>query len=275
MNCIVESCELCGGFCCRAITLDMGIRAPQCFKKINGLQALGKNPFLPLHELVYLSKDVPVEFYSCDKLKDGLCSCYDNRMEMCKRYPVYQGMDQLLHFVFVVPWCHYRMYRLILENEDYEFKTLQECLDFYSDPSEERWFSGISPLDCYRFNSLYKQVNHFPLITPSSVNDWFLQEVFNGYLVHFIYRFKRATIKLSSARNSFHKASLLCYKYGLSPEAFWNIASLYGQVNRVPGQFPFPTYIAGEAFEEFVISRLDKLRDRETLKHGKTDEGIL
>jgi Fe-S-cluster containining protein len=260
---IVSSCLDCKGFCCKAITLNSNRKdIPPFFKRLSGLEALSVNPFLPIHSLLEISS-TPINFYQCTLLgENGLCSNYDKRPYMCRHFPSEED-DDLLHFIFPCGWCSYREKQLILLDQEYETCSFQECLDFYSDPINSPWIAGGSLDSCYRFNQYYKKGGKFQQVIIDQVNDIFLWEVFEVYRAHFVFQFNQINIKLKTSRNAFNKAALLCYEFGVTPEVFWNIAKLFGSVNSLKGKLPFPTYIMGNSFREFLSERLDKIIKRE------------
>ena len=275
----VDSCESChGSFCCRCIVVNIGRSMPSFFKKIDGLDALGHNPFLPLHELL-LKSSTPVEFYTCARLdlNTGRCEIYEGRPECCKSFPSMHDHD-LLDFTFTAPWCLFRQKQAILRGDDYETRKLVECLAYYSDPTIERGdFTPAGTLDsCYRYSRYFlnrRLMLSLPLVFLEDTNDFFLMEVFSAYQVHFAVAFGRMDIRLNIARKAFQKIALLCYKYGVNPVQFMNIAKLYGQTHtNVKTDLPFPTYLVGSEFQSFLVSRLDRIRDL-AIKEYKKCEG--
>lgn len=264
MELLVDSCLSCGGFCCRGITLNPGRDdIPSYFKKVTGLDVLSHNPFMPLHELIMISS-TRIVFYQCNKLnfRTGLCTCYEDRAEMCKTYPSPFDHD-LLNFIFVVPWCAYRAKQLILKNEEYQIATLQQCMMFYSEITEDNWVSATVLDTCFRYSRYFSFRDEFSEMVIDQANDYFIQEVLNTYRAHFVYNFKQMTINMSTARNAFHQAAMLCYKFGISPEMFWNIARLYGEFSpKVYNKLPFPTYIMGKDFQRFLKERILKMESK-------------
>lgn len=270
MSLIVKECLECGGFCCRAITLNIGRHnlVPESFQKITGLDALGRNPFLPLQKLIEISS-TPVEFYTCTHLdKNGLCSIHKNRFKMCSHYPSDRD-DDLLNFIFVVPWCVYREKQLILQGQEYEFGTLEECMRFYTDPTIDSCQQfGVCLDDCVRFVHYFlDSETQSPYIFPSEVEDLYLKEFFEVYKVHFLVAYHRMTMKLKNMRHIFNKAAMLAYKFGVSPIDFWNIVNLYAKAINYNFKVPFPTFCIGDDFETFLKSRLVKIEAREAKKY--------
>lgn len=274
MSLIVKECSECGGFCCRAITLNIGKRnlVPKSFQRISGLEALGRNPFLPLQKLIEISS-TPVEFYTCTNLnKTGLCKIHNDRFKMCSHYPSDRDED-LLNFIFVVPWCAYREKQLILQGQDYEFGTLEECMRYYTDPTINSLQQfGVCLDDCIRFVNYFLESDVFhnnPRIFSSEVEDLYLREFFEVYRVHFLVAYHRMTVKLKNMRHIFNKAAMLAYDHGVSPIDFWNMVNLYAKTISCNFKVPFPTFCIGDDFKDFLISRLVKIEARESKKYQK------
>lgn len=121
---IVESCEACGGWCCRAIVVSRQVintskRGPYEFwTELTLEEAREANPFLP----PYLEPNFH-NFFKCSHLSNGLCSNYSERPDTCSGYPFYgEGLEELLNEpgAFYVPWCYYRMEIFEFLGIDYE-----------------------------------------------------------------------------------------------------------------------------------------------------------
>ena len=270
---IVKDCKDCGGFCCRAITLNIGKKGfvPKCFKQISGYEALGRNPFLPLQKLMEISS-TPVEFYTCKDIdKSGLCVSHAQRYDMCRHYPSDRD-EELLDFIFVVPWCAYREKQFLLQGKDYEYGTLEQCMRFYTDPLiEEPQLFGVSLNDCLRFINQFNksEFQRLPYIFPSEVEDLYLREFFNVYYVHFLSAYHRTTFKLKNLKHVFNKAAMRAYEYGVNPFDFWNMVNLFAKTINYTYKVPFPTFCIGSKFETFLKHRLEKIEIREAQQYSK------
>lgn len=263
---LVDDCIKCGGFCCKGITLNSGRSVSSFFQRINGEELLMHNPFAPLHELLLIAS-TPIDYYRCSQLdwKTGLCKDHENRPEMCVHYPSSHD-DELVNFIFIVPWCTYREKQLILKGEVYRFATLSECMHYYGDPITSTHTPALTLLDCHRFVQYYLSDRIHKAIFPSVPNDFFAREVFSSYLAHFTFEFKKQTIRMRSAPAAFNRMAMLCYKHGVTPEIFCNTARLFGESKNLLGKVPFPTFIVGDKFEEFLVERLKRYRLREMVR---------
>ncbi len=272
---IVKECSDCGGFCCRAITLNIGKKnfVPKCFKKISGYEALGRNPFLPLQKLIEISS-TPVEFYTCNDIdENGLCVNHAQRYDMCRHYPSNRD-EELLDFIFVVPWCAYREKQLILQGKDYEHGTLEQCMMYYIDPLiEEPQLFGSCLNDCVRFISEFNkpEFQRLPYVFPSEVEDLYLREFFNVYYVHFLAAYHKTTFRLKNMRHVFNKAAMRAYEFGVDPFDFWNMVNLFAKSINYKYKVPFPTFCIGDKFKTFLKSRLLKIEEREARMYSNKE----
>lgn len=132
---IVSSCEKCGGWCCRCISIFEHLyllknsKAFPFWRILSPSKAKMINPWLPR---IPGKKTV---FFTCDYLVNGLCSNYESRPSTCKEYPDFE--NQLSDYLdnpdlFYVPWCYYRS--VVCEVLGIPYKFLEDgiqCQDFY------------------------------------------------------------------------------------------------------------------------------------------------
>jgi Fe-S-cluster containining protein len=70
----------------------------------------------------------------CDYLKEGVCSCYEDRPTACEGSPFFDGGPQLYPSnKFITPWCAYRREVLDYRGTQYEIlETGEACIEQYS-----------------------------------------------------------------------------------------------------------------------------------------------
>lgn len=239
---LADSCEVCGGMCCRCIVLNASRQHPEKFwEQLSGFEVLSFNPFLPIN--FYLTITERIHYYRCT-LQDGYrCTIYDKRPERCRDFPSRDDED-LIDFIFPVPWCYYRYKQCLMLGLPFQFSASRsECIRAAIDRGEF----------CVDLEYVLKALDGLPIedAVPQRAHPSFISILKEEYRVQCIVSYN--TTYVPKVDHVFNKLALLCYDNGVSPSLLWRSAVIYLPLSRAKG-VPFPTCVLTQRFWEWLTS---------------------
>jgi len=266
MECLIEKCSECGGFCCKVISLDRPMNLPLEVERLTPAKALELNPFLPLG--LFLDKESRFfHFYKCIHLKDGLCSIYEYRPEVCKGYPFYDNLEIAHSFIFPVPWCRYREDSLILQGIPYAFCSRTEIDSLIcSDPEQYFFVGGLRSGEQYpieylparadfsRVVSDFLEKGSAPL-TLDSVPTCLVQRLKDLYRFKFVELYRRTPAKFTESH--FRKAVLFCLAFGLNIDRFFDLVCRFSWQKSKDYLVPV-NHLNSDSLRVFVMRQISK-----------------
>lgn len=245
---LARNCFVCRGMCCKCITLRDDQQPESFFERISGFDALRENPFLPISSLFALTSH-NLRFYKCKYVTDeGLCSIYDDRPSRCREFPSHND-DDLLNFVFPVPWCYFRYKQMVLLDKDFTLTDkFHECIA--SAITHEEYEVDVEFARA-ALDGLPLQQDRVPQRTCSS----FLYILKEAYRVQVLSMFDKLDARVPKMDFTFNKIALKCYEYGINPQLVWIYASEFWSTYK--GKLPFPTMVCSEDFWK-AIGRMNE-----------------
>ena len=237
--------------------------------RITPAKALELNPFLPLG--LFLDEHGKFyRFYTCSHLRDGLCSIYEDRPEICRGYPFYGNLEIAHSFLFPVPWCRYREDALILQGIPYAFCEKSEIEAILSSEPDCCFFvGGLKSGRQYPAEYLpargdfgkvlpgFFETGEAPL-TLASVPSCLVQKLKDLYRAKFFEVYRREPARFNGSHEThLRKAILFCFSFGLNVETFFDLVCRFSWGRGKKFLIPV-NHLNSEALRLFVMNQISR-----------------